>query len=40
VNDVYLKNHVVKGLYDKVDLVRFVCSCISLSGPFSLLRGP
>jgi hypothetical protein len=35
---MYASQRVVQGLYDRADLVRFVCSCISLSGPFSLLR--
>jgi hypothetical protein len=39
-NCVHLKKDVVQGPYDIVDLTRFVCNCISLSGPFSLLWEP
>jgi hypothetical protein len=39
-NHVYLKKSVVQGLYDRVYLAKFVCSCISLSGPFYLLQEP
>jgi hypothetical protein len=28
------------GSYNRSDFARFVCSCISLSGPLSLLRSP
>jgi hypothetical protein len=40
VNRVHLKKCVVQGSYDIVYFDKFVCSCISLSGPFSLLREP
>jgi hypothetical protein len=37
---VHLKKHATQGSYDITYLARFVCSCFSLSGPFSLLREP
>jgi hypothetical protein len=39
-NRVHLEKRIVHGTYDKVDLARFVCSCIYLSGSFSLLQEP
>jgi hypothetical protein len=37
---VFLKKHVVSGLYSRSNFARFVCSCIIVSGPLSLLREP
>jgi hypothetical protein len=37
---LHLEKHVVEGSYAKANCVRFVCSCISLSGPLSELREP
>jgi hypothetical protein len=37
---IHLKNHARYGSYNKKNFARFVCSCISLSGPLSLLREP
>jgi hypothetical protein len=37
---VHLKNRVVQGSYSGIDCTRFVCSCMSLNGPLSLLQEP
>ena len=34
----HLEKHARFGSYNRADFSRFVCSCISLSGPLSLLR--
>jgi hypothetical protein len=37
---VHLKMFVVQGLYNEKYYAIFVCSCISLSGPLSMLKEP
>jgi hypothetical protein len=37
---VHLEKHAISGSYSGSNFVKFVCSCISLSGPLSLLREP
>jgi hypothetical protein len=37
---IHLEKYVKSRLYNRADFARFVSSCISLSGPLSLLREP
>jgi len=37
---VHLEKCVKSGLYNRTEFAKFLCNCISLSGPLSLLREP
>jgi hypothetical protein len=37
---IHIEIHAIFGSYNRENFSKFVCSCISLSGPFSLLWEP